>query len=156
MVYDASKSGLNAVLYAPWFALATVDTLLLSMDRGYWSADNDFGEMFLNFWMHDEDVRKYCGVDLTHYYPAQRSTKAVWEAWTRMAMGLRPSPYQAVQSGLRAKRVALGDRHDESNVFRWDRVILNLPVEEKIVTPVCRGCIGSGRMERLQRTSFLL
>ena len=49
MVYDASKSGLNAVLYAPWFALATVDTSLRSMDRGYWSADNDFGEMFLNF-----------------------------------------------------------------------------------------------------------
>ena len=26
MVYDGSKSGLNASLYAPWFALPTIDT----------------------------------------------------------------------------------------------------------------------------------
>jgi len=42
-------------------------------------------------------------------------------------MGLRPSPYQAVQGALRAKRVALGDRHDKENVFAWSAVELTLP-----------------------------
>ena len=46
---------------------------------------------------------------------------------TRQAVELRPSPHQAVQGALRAKRVALGDRHDKANVFAWSAVELNLP-----------------------------
>ena len=49
MVYDGTKSGLNASLHAPWFSLATVDSMLRSVDVTTWSADNDFGEMFLKF-----------------------------------------------------------------------------------------------------------
>jgi hypothetical protein len=42
-------------------------------------------------------------------------------------MGLRPSPYQAVQGALVMKRLALGNPDDTTNVFQWDRVDLNLP-----------------------------
>jgi hypothetical protein len=42
-------------------------------------------------------------------------------------MGLRCSPYNAVQGMMIAKEVILGDQLDEKNVFRWDRVRLNLP-----------------------------
>jgi hypothetical protein len=42
-------------------------------------------------------------------------------------MGLRPSPYQAVEGALRAERYALGDPRDNSNVFKWWKVVLNLP-----------------------------
>jgi hypothetical protein len=53
MVYDGSKSGLNAAIWAPWFC-----TVL----PGYWCADNDYSEMFLDFPLH-EGLQKYCGVD---------------------------------------------------------------------------------------------
>ncbi|KAL7559218.1 hypothetical protein ACA910_013109 [Epithemia clementina (nom. ined.)] len=42
-------------------------------------------------------------------------------------MGLSPSPYQATQLGQRMKVLALGDCHDLLNVFRWDKVVMNLP-----------------------------
>jgi len=42
-------------------------------------------------------------------------------------MGLRPSPYQAVQGALVAEELILGDHDDPTNIFRWDKVILNLP-----------------------------
>jgi hypothetical protein len=49
MVYDGTKSGLNEMLWAPWLPLPTVDSLLRSVKPGAWMADDDVGEMFLNF-----------------------------------------------------------------------------------------------------------
>jgi hypothetical protein len=129
MVYDGTSCGLNEVLFAPWFALPTVDAMLRSVDTDYYGADNDYGEMFLNFWLH-EDLRNLCGVDLTHVFgeELEESKRTVlWEAWCRCAMGLKPSPYQACQGGLQAKEIALGHPKDDNNVFRWERVVLNLP-----------------------------
>jgi hypothetical protein len=68
MVYDGTKSGLNDMLWAPWFPLPTVDSLLRSVEPGTWMADNDVGEMFLNFVLH-ESIQALCGVDLTKYFP---------------------------------------------------------------------------------------
>jgi hypothetical protein len=70
MVFDASRSGLNEVLFAPWFSLATVDAMARTVDVGYFGADNDYGEMFYNFWLHD-DHHPYCGVTSTHQYPEE-------------------------------------------------------------------------------------
>jgi len=98
------------------------------VDDDYWAADNDYGEMFLNFWLHP-DLRQYCGVDLTGTFPEELGDgkQVVWEAWSRNAMGLSPSPYASCQMGTRLKRLMLGDPDDPTNVFRWDRVVLNLP-----------------------------
>ena len=129
MVYDGSASGLNDLLGAPWFPLPTLDTLQRSIEPGTFMSDNDVGEMFLNFMLH-EDLRKLCGVDFTLYYPEELESSAsrvIWERWQRCAMGLRHSPYQAVQGLLWAEEVILGDRRDKENVFQWDRVQLNLP-----------------------------
>ena len=96
---------------------------------GYWGADNDYGEMFLNFWLH-RDLRSYCGVDLTAHFPEElegSSRKVIWEVWTRPPMGIRPSPYQAVQGALIVKRLALGTPADTTNVFQWKKLDLNLP-----------------------------
>jgi hypothetical protein len=46
MVHDGTKSGLNEVLWAPWFPLPTIDSLLWSVQPGIWMADNDVREMF--------------------------------------------------------------------------------------------------------------
>jgi hypothetical protein len=105
------------------------DQMLCTIDVGYWSGDNNCGDMFLNFWLHAE-LQKYCGVDLTGLFPEEINGShrmTLWEVWAHPAMGLRPSPYQAVQGGLVVKRLALGDPVDPTNVFQWARLELNLP-----------------------------
>jgi hypothetical protein len=134
MVYDGSKSGLNDCLWSPWFPLPTVDCLVRALQPGYSMADNDVGEMFHNFMLH-KDIRKYCGLDLTLYF--RRDTdcnqkEKLWERWNRLAMGLRTSPYCAIQGMLMAKEVILGDQFDqENNVFNWEALRLNLPGDKK-------------------------
>ncbi|KAL7577190.1 hypothetical protein ACA910_003525 [Epithemia clementina (nom. ined.)] len=45
-------------------------------------------------------------------------------------MGLSPSPYQATRSAHRVKFLAMGNRDDPTNVFRWDRILLNIPRDD--------------------------
>ena len=123
MVYDGSKSGLNDSLWAPWFALPTIDTMTRWTLAGTWLADNDSGEMFLNFPMHP-DLQKYCGVDLTQLFPellAEGEDKLVG-AWLRCAMGVILFPYICTQGALPAKQIIKGDQHDPINTFQWDHL----------------------------------
>lgn len=133
MVYDGSKSGLNDSLWAPWFPLPTVDCLVRALEPGYYMADNDVGEMFHNFMLHSE-LRKYCGLDLTLFFNQDVSAVYhkgnLWERWNRLAMGLRNSPYNAIQGMMVAKEMILGDPTDKDNVFRWKSVRMNLPGSE--------------------------
>jgi len=124
MVYDASKSGLNDTMWVPRFPLPTVDTHLRAVEAGTYMCDLDLGEMFLNFVLHPE-LRELCGVDVTAYLP--KRDQKVWYSWNRAAMGLKSSPYQAVQGVSIAEDVIRGDRSCPENPFRWDEVILNLP-----------------------------
>ena len=56
----------------------------------------DLGEFcFQNFVLHPR-LKPLAGVDFTKYFPHEDGGK-VWEAWCRAAMGLKSSPYQAVQ-----------------------------------------------------------
>jgi hypothetical protein len=138
MVYDGTKSGLNAALWAPWFPLPTVDSLLRSVVPGTYMSDNDVGEMFLNFVLH-RSIQERCGVDLTKFFPEevesedniQRDRKVRWERWTRCAMGLRTSPYQAVQGMLWAMERVFGRKDNEANVFAWKHMRLNLPGDDE-------------------------
>ena len=75
MVYDGTKSGLNAALYAPWFALPTVDAMNRWVVAGSWLADNDYEDVFLNFPLHPE-LQKLCGVDLSQLFPELSKNKA--------------------------------------------------------------------------------
>jgi hypothetical protein len=127
VVFNGTSSGLNDVLSAPWFFLPTTSTMTRTVDVNYWMGDNDFGEMFYNFWLH-EDLQSLSGVDVTQLFPEElEDRKALWLRWTRPAMGLKPSPYQSCQGALRMKRKALGEPSDETNVFAWDRVEINVP-----------------------------
>lgn len=67
MVYDGSKSGLNEALWAPWFALPTVDSVAWWVVVGSWLANNDYRKQFLNFPLHP-DLQRYCGADLTQLF----------------------------------------------------------------------------------------
>mmetsp|Transcript_17572 Transcript_17572/g.49639 ORF Transcript_17572/g.49639 Transcript_17572/m.49639 type:complete len:1287 (+) Transcript_17572:10428-14288(+) len=128
MVYDATASGLNDSIWVPSFSLPTINTHLRGVNHNTYMADNDIGEMFLNFTLH-ESMQKLCGVDLTLYCNQDEVTKSgvVWERWNRAAMGLKSSPYQAVQAMLFAEEVIRGNPTDATNIFRWHSVVLNLP-----------------------------
>jgi hypothetical protein len=128
-VFDGTRSGLNDVLYAPWFGLPTVDSLTRCLDVGYHCADNDVGEQFYNFWLHPE-LQLYSGVDLTTLFPGERSSTSaslLVAVWNRCVMGQKPSPYQAVRDTRRAKFITMGDSADPTNIFGWATVQLNLP-----------------------------
>lgn len=45
--------------------------------------------------------------------------------WDRCTMGLRISPYSAVRSMMIAEELIMGEREDQDNMFRWDRVVCN-------------------------------
>jgi hypothetical protein len=128
MVYDASKSGLNSKLWAPWFLLPTIESHLRSVQPGSFMGDIDFSEQFLNFVLH-EKLQPYTGVDLTPFFPEETSSRKrmIFEHWARCGMGIVSSPYTAVQGTLMAEEVIRGDPNDVKNIFRWDDVILNLP-----------------------------
>lgn len=137
MVYDGTASGLNDVIFAPHFSLPVLDNVLRSLLPRYHAADLDVGEMFLNWWLH-EDLRPYAGVDVSHVQNADPATQDEWERgrirrwerWERNFMGLRDSPYRSLQLMIKAKFIAYGDRSDPENPFKWEVVVLNLPGSE--------------------------
>ena len=104
--------------------------MLRAVDENTFMGDMDIGEMFLNFILH-QSMQALCGVDLTEFFgksdPESGRKQVLWEKWVRCAMGLKSSPYQAVQAMLVVKEVILGDPRDAENVFRWDKVRMNLP-----------------------------
>ena len=81
MVYNGTSSGLNDAVWVPWFPLPIVETHLHAVDFGtYIMADNNMGEMFLNF-MLDENLRAYTRVDIsTKLFPDEVDTNGfLWE-----------------------------------------------------------------------------
>ena len=118
MVYDASKSGLNSSLYAPWFALPTINTFACWMIVGIWCVDNNYSDVFLKSSLHP-DLHKFCGVDLTELFPKLNSNdcQMLVAAWVCNDMGLSPLPYCSIQSGPLAKTIIIGNRKIESNPF---------------------------------------
>jgi hypothetical protein len=127
IVYDGTKSGLNAQLWSPWFPLPTIETNLWSVNPGYYMGDIDFSKQFLNFMLH-EKVRKYTGVDVTPFFPewVTNSNRTLWFHWERCGLGFVPSPYIAIQGTLFAEEVIRGDHTCKNNIFRWDNISLNL------------------------------
>ena len=128
MVYNATSSGLNDAVWAPWFSLPTVESHLRAVDVDTFMADNDIGEMFLNF-MLDVELRPFAGVDLSLLFPEEMfpGVSCLYERWERMLMGFRPSPYLTTRDMMRLEPLLKGCRLDPNNVFRWEKAILNLP-----------------------------
>jgi hypothetical protein len=123
MVYNGTKCGLNHVVWAPWFALPTIEEHLCAVTVGTYMADLDVSEQFLNFIL-SEDLQPYAGVDLTPYFG---SSSKVWARWNRCFMGFTASPFCAAQGMMHAEEFVKGDPSSPSNTFRYDSVVLNLP-----------------------------
>ncbi|KAL7565745.1 hypothetical protein ACA910_010185 [Epithemia clementina (nom. ined.)] len=66
-------------------------------------------------------------MDFTPLY-GKREEGELWvEVWTRFPMGQSPSPFSTIQQTHRLKQLIFGDPLDATNVFHWDRAIVNLP-----------------------------
>ena len=95
-----------------------------------------FGRNVSNFPM-DPKIRPYAGVD---FKPTRQAIEALNESrnegpefendherWERLFMGVRPSPFVAIQYLYLALEFAVGNRRTKGNHMRWDRLRLNLP-----------------------------
>jgi hypothetical protein len=119
MVYNGTSSGMNAHLWAHWFALPTIYALARALEVGMFMADSDIGEMFLNF-MLEERCAFFAGVDLTHYVPKGELAgegRRHLIRWNICLMGGTFSPYQMGQGMGHAKEVIMGVPIDCHNVF---------------------------------------
>ena len=123
MVYDGTKSKLNAAVWAPNFFLPSVDSVLCFCDASTWFADLDLGEMFLNYFM-DQAIRAYSGVDVTQLSGAER---ARWMIWLRTFMGFKSSPFNAAKLFGITMDVIRGNQFEAQNPYRWTRVRRNYP-----------------------------
>ena len=124
MVYDATACGLNDALWAPTFWMPTILNVLDAATETSWFGDVDAGEMFLNYPL-DIAMRAFAGVDVSWMYPDNPG--CTWYRWTRMAMGLRSSPWVTTRLFAWAMEIIKGDRRDPLNPFHWTEVRLNLP-----------------------------
>ncbi len=138
VVFDGTSSGLNETLWAPNFYLPTAQAAALNVSYSSWMSDMDCGEMFHNFFM-DRRVRKCAGLRIDKIMTSEAVPQRRYGAgetrlqgpnylrWTRLFMGMRPSPYIAVRHYYWAEEFARGDPSLMSNPMAFDRVILNLP-----------------------------
>ena len=91
-------------------------------------ADNDIGEIFLNFVL-DVELRPFAGVDLSLLFSEEMfpGVLCLDEHWERMLMSFRLIPYLTTRDMMRLEPLLKGCRLDPNNVFRWEKAILNLP-----------------------------
>ena len=66
MVYNGTSSGLNASLWALYFALPTVGSTFWPVERGTLLADQYIGGGGLLNFMLSEELISFCGLDITN------------------------------------------------------------------------------------------
>jgi hypothetical protein len=64
LVYNGTSCGLNEAVWAPNFWLPSPATAARTLGYGYYMADIDLGEIFLNFTLH-ETLQRFSGVDFS-------------------------------------------------------------------------------------------
>ena len=99
MVYNGTSCGLKANVWAPHFGLPTVKNTLQSLLPGYYQADLDVGDQFLNFKLH-ESMRAESGVDVRTVRSRdprdeswEASRQGTWEGW------VSGTPHTAASNG---------------------------------------------------------
>ena len=135
VVFDGTSSGLNEALWAPNFYLPTSQAASTLLTFSTWMADVNLGEMFHNFPMSDR-IRKVSGVDVGPVAAAMLTLLRMsrngqcFLRWSRLFMGMRPSPYNAVRYFYWGDEFIRGNPNRSDNAMRYNRVILNLPCME--------------------------
>ena len=110
MVYDATQSGLNDAVWAPWFAMPTIDSHLRVVETGVFMTDCDVREMFINF-MLEPAIRSHADVYLSKLLSDEGNgkLKAYWE---RMIMDFGSSLYLVTKDMMVIEEAVRGLRSD--------------------------------------------
>ena len=114
MVYNGTSSGINSSLWAPHFNLPTVGTTLWEEEKATLMEYLDIEDTSL-YSMLSEEVRSFCGVDVTNVRKEEEWEShriGGWERWERKIMGITDSVYHMFQAVTWAKRIAMGDQLD--------------------------------------------
>ena len=114
MVYNGTSSGINSSLWAPHFTLPTVGTTLWEEEKATLMEYLDIEDTSL-YSMLSEEVRSFCGVDVTNVRKEEEWEShriGGWERWERKIMGITDSVYHMFQAVTWAKRIAMGDQLD--------------------------------------------
>jgi hypothetical protein len=85
IVYDAMANQLNECVWVPTFWLPTIDSLLRGLDNSSWITNQDIGDMFLNFQLHNSVV-PFTEVDLSALYETGYDSGPRWAVWDRNLM----------------------------------------------------------------------
>jgi hypothetical protein len=99
IVYKTTSSGLNVYLWAPWFSLPTINTIVRALEEGTFMSNLDIAEMFFNFVL-EAKCQRLAGVELTHYIEKREGAGGRTRhlaLWARCLMGATLSPYQTGQ-----------------------------------------------------------
>ena len=112
LVYNATTNKLNECVWVPTFWLPTVDLLVRALDKDSWMTNQDIGDMFLNFQLH-QSVVPFTGVDLSLLYDGSEELRPRLAVWDRNVVGFAASPYNSIKMALIAKEICKGDCHDK-------------------------------------------
>jgi hypothetical protein len=95
IVFYAGTNKVNDYVWTPSFSLPTVNLLMWLVDEETLMADQDMGEMFLNFQLHS-NTAQFTGIDLGLLEFLEDICSHRWMWWIRNLMGFRSSPYNSV------------------------------------------------------------
>ena len=57
-----------------------------------------------------------------------------WKRWCRNWLGLSDSPYRSIKWLIHLKMRDCGDMTNRTNIFHWERVVLNLPSTKRYLS----------------------
>ncbi len=129
ILFHTGANELNKRVWAPSFGLPTINSLLRIVNGSSLMSDRDMGDMFHNFSL-DKNTGLYTAIDLAPLGFEPEFCRHRWVYWRQNLMGFRSSPYNSSRTYLAAEEIIKGGRHDETNTFRWSRLMLNLPGSE--------------------------
>jgi hypothetical protein len=118
IVFQAGANKLNNCIWTPSFSQPTVNSFLPIINHNTLMANQDMGEMFLNFHLHLNRI-KFAGVDLAPLEFSKEECNQRWMCWRRNLMGFKALPYNLVYMYLVAKEVIHGNQNNYTNAFQW-------------------------------------
>jgi hypothetical protein len=105
-------SSFGLLLLALWQSIS----LLRIVNQHTLMANQDMGEMFLNFHLHSDTVQ-FAGIDMGPLDFTSEECNQWWMCWKHNLMGFKASPLRFFPYNLMAEEIICDDRHDNTNAF---------------------------------------
>ncbi len=111
IIFQAEANKLNDSVWAPSFALPTVNSLLQIVNSTMLMSDHDMNKLFLKFLLHPDTVRSMA-IDLGPLKFTQKKASHWWMCWQCCLIGFKASPYNSIQMYIIVEEIIRGNRWD--------------------------------------------